>query len=332
MVRLGEEKAEAELVDRALDPLGLELEPEAERLEHVGGTRRGRCRTVAVLRDAGAGAGRDECRGGRDVVRVRAVAPGADDVDEICALRVDREHMLSHRLGAARDLVGRLALRAQGDEKAGDLRLRRFAAHDRVHRLARVLAREVAAVEHLRERLLDHSKPSRKLRASVGPSGRQHGLGVELHADDRQRAVAHRHHLAVLGVRGRLEHVGQPRRGERVIAPCVERLRQIGEEAGPVVLHGARLPVQQLLRIAHLAAEGLDDRLVPEADAEGRDRRRRSGGRCRPRRRRRQDGRGRGRRRGATARAARRRPGRSRRCAPPSPRLPARRTGARGCT
>ena len=39
VVRLREQEAEAELVDRALDPLRLELELEAERLEHVGGAR-----------------------------------------------------------------------------------------------------------------------------------------------------------------------------------------------------------------------------------------------------------------------------------------------------
>jgi hypothetical protein len=39
MVRLREEEAEAELVDRTLDPLRRLLEPEAERLEDVCGSR-----------------------------------------------------------------------------------------------------------------------------------------------------------------------------------------------------------------------------------------------------------------------------------------------------
>ena len=38
------------------------------------------------------------------------------------------QHVLAHRLGAAGDLVGRLALRAQRDEEAADLRRRRLAA------------------------------------------------------------------------------------------------------------------------------------------------------------------------------------------------------------
>ena len=41
MVRLREEEAEAELVDRLLDPLGRQRELESERLEHVGGAGRG---------------------------------------------------------------------------------------------------------------------------------------------------------------------------------------------------------------------------------------------------------------------------------------------------
>src|SRR5581483_12090132 len=41
VVRLREEEAEAELVDRALDPLRRRVEPEAERLEDVGGPRLG---------------------------------------------------------------------------------------------------------------------------------------------------------------------------------------------------------------------------------------------------------------------------------------------------
>jgi hypothetical protein len=69
--------------------------------------------------------------------------------------------MRAHRLGATCDLLGRLTLRAQRDEEAGDLRRRRLPAHDLVHRLARLLAGEVARVEQPRQRLLDHGTISR---------------------------------------------------------------------------------------------------------------------------------------------------------------------------
>src|SRR5205814_8899213 len=68
-----------------------------------------------------------------------------------------------------RDLVRRLALRAQGDEKAADLRGRRRAGHDLAHHLARLVPRQVMAVEHLLQRLLDHL--ARKFRAISRPSG-----------------------------------------------------------------------------------------------------------------------------------------------------------------
>ena len=76
-----------------------------------------------------------------------AVAARADDVDDREALRRDGDDVLAHRLGEARDLVGRLALGAQRDEEAGDLRVRPLAVHDRAHQLAGILAREVVAVE-----------------------------------------------------------------------------------------------------------------------------------------------------------------------------------------
>ena len=85
--------------------------------------------------------------------------------------RPDGQHVLAHRLGAAGDLVRGLALRAQRDEEARDLRLRRLAAHDLVHPLARLVAREVVPVEQRAEQLLDHRRPSRKFRPIAGPTG-----------------------------------------------------------------------------------------------------------------------------------------------------------------
>ena len=171
VVGLREHEAEAELVDRAGDALRLELEVEAERLEHVGRACLRRRGAVAVLCHTGARGRSDERGGGRDVERALAVAAGARGVDEVGARRLHGEHVVAHRLRAARDLVGGLALRAQRDEEACDLCLRRLAAHDLVHRLERLRAREVVAVEHPGDRRLDHSLPSRKLRASAGPSG-----------------------------------------------------------------------------------------------------------------------------------------------------------------
>ena len=122
VMRRREHEPEAELVDRARDPLGRQLEREAERLEHVGRAGGGRDRAVAVLRDPGAGRCGHDRRCRRDVDRARPVAARPGGVDEIVALRPYDEDVLAHRLGAAGDLVGRLALQPECDEEAADLR------------------------------------------------------------------------------------------------------------------------------------------------------------------------------------------------------------------
>ena len=116
-----EHEAEAVLVDRGGDPLGRQLEREPELLEHVRRTA-GRARgAIAVLRHCRARRRRDDRRRGRDVERVCAVAARPDDVHDGRASGRDGEDVLAHRLGEARDLLDRLALRAQPDEQPADL-------------------------------------------------------------------------------------------------------------------------------------------------------------------------------------------------------------------
>ena len=197
VMRRREHEAEAELVDRLLDPLRRLLEREAERLEHVRRARGRRDGAVAVLRHAGACRRGDERRRRRDVERARAVAARAGGVDEVVALRPDGEHVRAHRLRTARDLVRGLALEPQRDEEAADLGRRRVAAHDLVHHLAGLLPRERAAVEQVGER---RPGSREEVPAEIGAERRQHALRMELDAFDRQLAVADAHHLAV-GVR-----------------------------------------------------------------------------------------------------------------------------------
>ena len=70
---------------------------------------------------------------------------------------------------------------------------------------------------------------------------------MELDTGRRQLAVPHGHHLAVVRERGRLELVRDARRREGVISARVERLREVGEQAGAVVAHRARLAVDEAL-------------------------------------------------------------------------------------
>src|SRR5207248_765711 len=75
-----------------------------------------------------------------------------------------------------------------------------------------------------------------------------------------------------LRARGRdLQLVRDGRGRERVVAPGLELRGKPGEEAPAVMVHRARLAVDEPARGADLPAEGLDDSLVAEADAERRD-------------------------------------------------------------
>jgi len=86
---------------------------------------------------------------------------------------------------------------------------------------------------------------------------------MKLDSVDGQRAMTHRHHLALGAGRRDLELVGDGDRRERVVAAGLELFRQAVEDAAAVVTDGARLAVDQPLCRPDLAAEGLDDGLVP---------------------------------------------------------------------
>ena len=165
------------------------------------------------------------------------------------ARRMHGQHVRAHRLGAAGDLVGGLALEPKRNEEPADLA--GVASPDMIVFItSRACSRgEVLAVEQLCDRLLHHVA-LQEVPRDVGPGRRQHRLRVELHAVDRELAVAHGHHLAVGGGRGDLEAVRDRRRGERVVAARREVLRQAGEQAAPVVVDGGRLAVDERLRRA----------------------------------------------------------------------------------
>ena len=93
---------------------------------------------------------------------------------------------------------------------------------------------------------------------------------MELHALDRELAVAQAHHQPVLGLGGDLEHVGHRVAGddERVVARRGERVRQPGEHAGVRVADLRRLAVHHVRRAHDRAAVQLADALQAEAHAE----------------------------------------------------------------
>jgi len=90
----------------------------------------------------------------------------------LCALLV-AELLLgvgAHGLREADELRRPLALDAEPDQQSGDLRLRRFASHDRGHRRRRFRGREVLVVTKLFDESWKHDYISRKLRRMRRPS------------------------------------------------------------------------------------------------------------------------------------------------------------------
>ncbi len=127
----------------------------AQRLEHVGGARLRRHAAVAVLGHRGARRRRDEGRRGRDVERVRSVAPGADDVDEVrTAVDLDLVGELAHDLRRGADLADRLLLHAQPHQDGRHHRRRHLAAHDLAHDLQHLVVEDLAVLDASGQRFL----------------------------------------------------------------------------------------------------------------------------------------------------------------------------------
>src|SRR5882724_11848003 len=96
---------------------------------------------------------------------------------------------------------------------------------------------------------------------------------MELHALHGKLAVANTHDFAVLGFGRDLQAGGQGRatNGQRVIAGRDEGARQSPKHAHSRMLDRRGFPVNNLSRLADLAAERLADRLVSQAHAQDRN-------------------------------------------------------------
>ena len=90
-------------------------------------------------------------------------------------------------------------------------------------------------------------------------------------AMDVVAAVAHSLHHPVLRPSARLQLVGEPDGGQRVVASRFERVAQPGEHAPPVVADHRGLAVPRLGGQVHRAPERRHDRLMAQADAEDGD-------------------------------------------------------------
>ena len=159
--RRREAEGDAGLLGQRGDPVGREVQPDAEGLEDVGAAgQRGR-RAVAVLDHLGTGPRGHDRGHGRDVHRHRAVHPGADHVEQPAGDR-DRGAGRPERLGHPGDLVDGLSLGPQPHRESGDLGRRRLAGEDLPHSPAGLGRRQVL--------------PGHQGREDLGPGG-GHGTG-----------------------------------------------------------------------------------------------------------------------------------------------------------
>src|SRR6476659_10993616 len=94
---------------------------------------------------------------------------------------------------------------------------------------------------------------------------------MELKSVHWELTGSHCQHFVLRAGGRNLELAGNNGRGEGVVAAGLELLREPREDAAAVMTHRARLPVDETLGRPDLAAEGLDDSLMSEADAEGGD-------------------------------------------------------------
>ena len=99
---------------------------------------------------------------------------------------------------------------------------------------------------------------------------RADGLGVELHAEQRARAMLERHDHPVRRPGRHPQLRRHDADHERVVADGEEVLRDPGEQRAVVVVDAAEAPVHDLGRVLDRAAADVREVLVPEADAEHR--------------------------------------------------------------
>ena len=98
-----------------------------------------------MLGNRNAGGRCDQRRHGRDIDGVRAVAAGADDVDNLGQSVLDVEAAFAHRARRANDLVDVLTANGERDQYSGGLGGRDLAIHDRADQLGAFGLRKTSA-------------------------------------------------------------------------------------------------------------------------------------------------------------------------------------------
>ena len=134
----GHAKANTGFFDAAQHSLRRQLDGNSKCFEHIGGAAFRRRSTSAVLAHRNTGAGHDQCRHGGHVDRMAAVATCANNVDGPRAQIFAKRHQRGrpqYCIEQARELFGRFALGAQGNNERNQLRRRSRARKNGGHRL-----------------------------------------------------------------------------------------------------------------------------------------------------------------------------------------------------
>jgi hypothetical protein len=159
MVERRKQKADADLGDQARRLFRRPVDGNAERLQHVGAAALRGGRPVAVLGDRDAGAGGDQRRRGREVEAAGAVAARTGRVEHGLEGERQRHGARLQRGRRADQLLDRLALDAQPDQEAGDLRFGTLLVDQEPDRLRHLLAGQILAVGDFFQQLDQHQEP-----------------------------------------------------------------------------------------------------------------------------------------------------------------------------
>ena len=273
MVGGREHEPEADVLDAARDRAGAQIDPGAERLEHVGRAGQAGGRAVAVLGDRAARAGGDQRGGRRDVERPPPAA-GAGGVEQVVACDrrpARRAPRIVRARPASSSTVSPLvrsairnaaiwtsdALPAMISEStaAASSRLEVVPAGERVDRPREQFEAGLIAC---RARKLPSSSRPCSVRTDSGwnwtPSAGSSRWRTAITTSPPKALRSSTSGSVGLG-------------DERVVAADLERVAQAAEDRPAVVLDHRRLAVDRLVR-DDAPAQRLHERLVAEAHAE----------------------------------------------------------------
>ncbi len=150
MKHAGKCEGDAHLGDARRHLGTVELDGDAQLVEHIGRSAGRTGPAIAVLAHLGPGARGHEAGGGRHVERPSTAAgraTGADDVDHVVLGQLERRCSIQHGVDHARHLGRRLTLAPQAEQKPRQLGVGGLAGqHDR-HRVAALVGGQVGAVD-----------------------------------------------------------------------------------------------------------------------------------------------------------------------------------------